>query len=344
MLRLPVEVAVGVVVVGTVLVGAAGPAAADAPVASDYESAITGVEPGTDAVEVEVTGAGSFLRLTAEPGHEVVVLGYADEPYLRFRDDGTVEANQESPATYVNESRTGTADVPEGVDAEDPPRWKRVADGGSHAWHDHRIHWMGSQPPAGVDRGGEVRRWTVPLRVDGEPVRVEGVLTYAEATPWWPWLLLVVAAGTAAWWLVRRRTTIATVAAGVAAATATALAAAEQLAIPAEAGRQPIPVAVPAIGLVLAVAALVLRGNQRNGRNLALAATAAAIGWALLRLDVFAKPVLVTDLAPTADRAGTAAVLALALGAAGALVSPPPRPTSSGTRPASRGPGGPTRR
>jgi hypothetical protein len=165
---------------------------------------------------------------------------------------------------------------------------------------------------------------------------VDGVLTYAHAAAWWPWALVVIAVGTALWLLARRLgppsrvAALATLAAGLAAAVAVALSGAEQLAIPAEAGRRLVPVVVPAVGVVLAAAALVLGRNDERAtlaRNLGLAAVAAAAGWALLRLDVFTKPVLVTDLAPGLDRAGTAVVLALSLTAAALLAlhpSPPP--------------------
>ncbi|HEV7759229.1 MAG TPA: hypothetical protein VGO78_09575 [Acidimicrobiales bacterium] len=316
-------------VVTALVVGTAGPAAADPPRPSDYRSTVTGMTPASEAVDVSVTGGDAFLRLRAAPGHEVVVLGYDDEPYLRFRPDGTVETNLESPATYVNTSLSGRAEIPADVDADDPPRWHPVADGGAYAWHDHRVHWMGSQPPVGVGRGDEVQGWTVPLRVDGRPVAVEGVLTYASAVAWWPWLLAVAAVAALATLLGRRApgSTTATATATITAAAcgvAVVLAAIEQLSIPAEAGRRWVPVLVPGVGVGLAVAALVLTMRRRRpivARNLALAAIAAAAGWGALRLAVFTKPVLVTALAPGLDRAGTALVLGLAVAAAGLAVA-----------------------
>jgi hypothetical protein len=303
-------------------------AAADPPRPSDYRSTITRVHPTTDAVEVSVTGGDAVLELRTEPGHEALVLGYDGEPYLRFRPDGAVEANLESPATYVNASLSGTAEVPPDVDAGDPPRWRRVAGGGAYAWHDHRVHWMGSQPPPGIDRGDEVRRWTVPLRVDDRPVTVDGVLAFAPAVAWWPWPVVVTGVGASVWMLGRRLSrplAVATLAAGGACVVAAALAAAEQLSIPAELGRSPLRVVVPAGGALAAMGALVLLlvGRGRHvplARNLGLAAVAAAAGWGLLRLAVFTKPVLVTDLAPGLDRAGTAGVLGLSLAAAALAV------------------------
>jgi hypothetical protein len=318
--------------VGGVVVGMASPAAADAPAASDYESVITGVSPSTDAVEVSVTGAGAFLDVRAEPGHEVVVLGYEDEPYLRIDADGTVETNLESPATYANATRSGDAPVPDDVDPTDPPRWQRVGGGGRYAWHDHRIHWMGTQPPADVERGGEIKRWTVPLSVDGEAVSVEGTLTYADAVPWWPWPLVVAAVAAAAWWIGRRSVRVGVAAAGLACALGTALSGIEQLSVPAEAGRRLLPVLTPAVGTVCAVGALMLLSRRRRPDltvNVGLSAVAAAVGWGLLRLAVFTKPVLVTDLEPVLDRTGTTAVLGLSLAATFSLIRAESQPASA---------------
>jgi len=311
------------------IVGTASAAGADVPGPSDYRSTIDEVQPSGEGFEVEVTGGDAFLELRAEPGHEVVVLGYDDEPYLRFRADGTVEANLESPATYVNATMSGTAEVPAGVHAVDPPRWDAVGHGGIYAWHDHRVHWMGSQRPVGVPRGGEIRRWTVPLRVDDRPVSIDGVLTLAPAVAWWPWPVAVAGIAVGTWVLGRRRSsagaTVAIWAAGVACGVAVAVAAVEQLSVPAEAGRRLVPVLVPACGLVVAVAAVVVRRRLMLARNLGLAAVAAALGWGLLRLAVFTKPVLVTELPPTLDRAGTAIALGLSLGAAALLAIRPAR-------------------
>ena len=52
-----------------------------------------------------------------------------------------------------------------------PPAWKTVAHGGHHAWHDHRIHFMGKDPSvvAGLSEGRPVE-WSggVPFTVDGD--------------------------------------------------------------------------------------------------------------------------------------------------------------------------------
>jgi hypothetical protein len=317
-------VVVGVLVGVLVVLGATAlPAAADAPGNSDYESVLTDVSPSTDAVEVAVTGAGAVFDLRVGPGHEVVVLGYEDEPYLRISADGTVEANLESPATYANASSSGETIAPTDIDPSGPPRWDEVGSGGHYAWHDHRIHWMSTQPPSGVARGELITDWTVPLEVDGEAVTVSGTLTYAEPVAWWPWPLAVVGFAGAGWLLARRSAVVGVLAAGVACALGLVLSGVEQLSIPADIERRLLPVLTPAVGAVVAVAALVMLARRRRPSlavNVGLGAVAAAVGWGLLRLSSFTKPVLVTDLSPTLDRLGTAAVLGLSFAAALSLI------------------------
>ena len=300
------------------LVLTAAPAAADSPRPTDYRSTITGVTPATPAVEASVVGGDAFLELRVAPGHEATVTGYDDEPYLRFADDGTVWENRNSPATYTNATRYGDAEVPAGVDPDAEPEWRRVADDGAYAWHDHRIHWMSPQTP-GVARGDDIQSWNVELLVDGEPVTIDGVLRYEPGVGWWPWVAaLGVLAVAGAVWLAGRRwthTTAARAAGGVGCLVAVVVAGAEQLAIPEEAGRSVLRFGVPAIGLVCAVVAVALRRRPRWAVPAGLASIAAVAGWAVRRLDVFTKPVLPTTLAPNLDRVGTALALGLAVGA-----------------------------
>ena len=71
-----------------------------------------------------------------------------------------------------NESRYGgSSSPPAGVDGES--QWVAVATDGSYAWHDHRAHWMSSEPPAGA-RGDEVLTGVIPLQVNGADVRCLG--------------------------------------------------------------------------------------------------------------------------------------------------------------------------
>jgi hypothetical protein len=347
------------------LVATAPPAAAaptaptDPPRPTDYRSTVTSLTPPTDAVRLSVVGGDAFLQLHVTRGHEVVVMGLNGRPYLRVGADGTVDENRNSPDTYTNRNRYAQVTVPRSVDPTGPPRWRRVGGGGSYVWHDHRIHWMSPEPPPGVTAGQTVQRWQVPLQVDGRTVTAAGILTLEPAEAWWPWALLVLAVGlavtVAGWRRGRQRgrdpspdrdrdqgngarrgwrsgwareTWVGTGAAGVACALATLVAVAAQMAIPEQAGRNVTSVVVPGVGVLCTAAAVGLRRRPGPASALALAATAAAGGWAILRVAVFTKSILPTNLAPDLDRAGTALAMGLAFAAAVLLSRPRPRPVA----------------
>ncbi len=46
---------------------------------------------------------------------------------------------------------TGDAELPAHADPPAEPEWETIATEGSFQWHDHRTHWMGTQPPAEVE-------------------------------------------------------------------------------------------------------------------------------------------------------------------------------------------------
>jgi hypothetical protein len=299
------------------LVLGASPAAADPPRPTDFRSTVTAVAPDADAVDARVVGGDAFLELEVADGHEVVVRGYGDEPYLRFRPDGTVERNRHSEATYLNDDRQGSVSLPAEADNTVPPEWDAVAHDGTYAWHDHRIHWMGGSTPPGAERGEVVQRWTVALEVDGTPTEVRGELVMVEDVSPLPWLALAVVAGAAVVLAGRRRPALAaTVAVLVAAGAALVAGGGEYAAAPAGSGADPLLVAVPATGLVAAIVALALR-RRAGGAAAALAAAAAVLGWCVLRASVLWTPVLPTDLPFALDRAATALALGLAAAAAG---------------------------
>ena len=164
------------------------PAAADPAGPSDFRSEVTGVTPERRAWHAEIRGGDAFLELPVDEGHTVIVEGYEGEPYLRFQPDGTVERNRLSTATYLNDDRRGAgvtipADA-QAADADTPPEWEAIADGGTYAWHDHRVHWMedavAQRRRAASGSPGAYDPWRVPLVVDGAPGEVQGILIYEE--------------------------------------------------------------------------------------------------------------------------------------------------------------------
>lgn len=310
------------------IVAPAAPAAADAPGPTDYRSEVTSLEPPAPGVGVEVVGGDGFLQVTVEEGHTLEVPGYSGEPYLRVLDDGTVQENQESAATYLNQSRQSTQ-LDRTFDPEAEPRWATVADDGRWAWHDHRIHYMGQGTPQGA-RTAEGVSWEVPMTADGTDVLVAGRYLLRNSPSPLPWLLGAVVL--AALVLVAARTLdpvtvggLAVLAAGVAGVIAGV---AQRAADPPGAPTSPLVVILPAVALVAGVLAVMQRGRVLRAVAV-LAGAAAAGGWAILHLPVLWNAELPTTLPAPADRAATAVALGAAVGAAivgvrsGAL-SPPP--------------------
>jgi hypothetical protein len=193
--------AVIVVVVAALLVAVgAAPAAAHAvggAQASNYQTRILSIEPMVPGLQVEVVDAGSRLRVRNHTGREVMVLGYASEPYLRVGPAGVFE-NRRSPATYLNRARINPAPPPPDASADAPPLWRRIGDGDTVTWHDHRAHWMGASDPPEVKAAPNrtqtvVPAWQAELRVGNQPVRVSGDLRWVPGPSPWPWVAVAVA-------------------------------------------------------------------------------------------------------------------------------------------------------
>jgi hypothetical protein len=305
--------------------GTAAPAAADPARPTDYESRIDAVTPEVDTISARIIGGDAFIELTVDPGTEVVVLDYQSPepaPYLRFLPDGTVQENTRSPATYLNESRYGRedeVDIPDGLSPDDEPVWRTVGSGGVHAWHDHRVHWMSTERPPGVEPGEPFQTQDVDLLVDGEPVAITVSVFLADPISPLPWLalILVAAVGLSALGWKRHALPVATISAAVASVLAVVAGQAELAEVPAGAGGTPLVVVVPAIGLATAaLAGLLLWRAKRGLAGVSLLASAACLGgWGVLRIMVLFKPVLPTTLPPNVDRAATA----LAIGVAAAV-------------------------
>src|SRR6476620_11261615 len=190
-----------VVLLGTLvlLVVSAGPASAhtiSGPRPSNYRSTVTKVEPPAPGVSVRIIDLGAKTELTNRTNTDVVVLGYEGEPYLRIGPDGVFE-NVHSAATYINRTRQGGS-VPEGVDTSPAlaPEWRKLSDGNSWAWHDHRAHYMGTGlPPVVQNSPGTFHHISV-----GEVKFVHNGVTSTAfvALDWvpgpssWPWIPVMV--------------------------------------------------------------------------------------------------------------------------------------------------------
>jgi hypothetical protein len=160
---------------------------------------VLGIVPSPPlGIVVDVRGGDDRLRLVNSSGSTVVVLGYEDEPYLRFGPHG-VDENLRSPAVYLNSDRYGKRPVPAAARPHAQPRWQRVAGRPIYEWHDHRIHWMSTVPPPAVQqqprKSSHLFDWQVPLRVSGQPFAIQGRLDYTPPPGGsWPWRTTIAAA------------------------------------------------------------------------------------------------------------------------------------------------------
>lgn len=299
-------IAVGLVVALTPSV-----AHADAAGPTDYRTTIVGIAPQVDGLEVSIEGGDSFVRLTAPSDAEVIVYGYAGEPYLRFAPDGTIATNRLSAATYENEDRFGVSEVPAFVDYQADPDWEQIGTGRTWAWHDHRSHWMAPEPPIGFEPGMSLPAQTIPITVDGQPVGITVETTLLAAPSWWPTavgILVGLQLVLLGWWLGPATATLTTLLVALA-AVVTGLG--QYLSLPVETGPLIVWWLMPAIALVAGLASIATYGRSDllTAGLLALSGLQLAL-WAFSRRAVFSRAVLPTDVAFWFDRATTGAALA----------------------------------
>ena len=328
------RVPLALLVAAVALLAGGRPAAADPPGPTNFRSTVDAIVPDVEGIEVSIVGGDGFLLLEVASGHTVEVPGYSGEPYLRFAADGTVEENTSSPAYDLNQSR-GRTDTSADADAE--PTWRVVATDGRWAWHDHRVHYMGSGDPAPDHASrGDGLRWTVPIVVDGTEVEVQGRYVLLAAPSPLPWFALAaVVAAAVVLGLTRLIEPVSAAGTAVLASGVFAVAAgwAQRGADPPGAPTSPLVVVLPVVAVIAGVIAVMQRGRVLRAVA-ALAGAAAAGGWALVRLAHLWTAVLPTTLDPALDRAAVAVALGATVAAAtlvvrsGALaaqrVGPPP--------------------
>jgi hypothetical protein len=143
------------------------------------------VQPPTEGLELEVVGGDRFLVLANGTGKPVTVMGYDNEPYLRFLPNRVVEVNTRAPSKYANEDRYALRPVPASADSKAPPRWQEVSSDGRYRWFDHRTHLMEKGTPPQVkdeSKRTKIFDWDVPMTVGGEPVKALGTLEWVPAS------------------------------------------------------------------------------------------------------------------------------------------------------------------
>lgn len=286
-------------------------ASADPAAPTNYRSHVSSAPAGITA---EVVGGDAFLRVRAEPGHEVTILGYGDEPWLRIDGAGTVERNRRSPATYLNEDRFAEVEPPPDADPSAAPVWEAVGTGGEWTWHEHRIHWMSADPPpavlAGDDEKVTVFTWFVPVVVDGQEDAVWGALAWEPDESGALWFTTGVV-GAVPLVLAGRRSRFGRNG-GILAGGVVALAISVGAWVSQPGGAVGgVPTGVLLGAIVFATGTVSLLGYHKRPRlsdHLALAALAGLVPWVLVHLETFSKPVLPTTLPVDLVRVLTAGV------------------------------------
>ncbi len=148
-----VRASIAVLVGSSFLLVFAAPASAhtiSGPKPTNFRSTVVSVTPPAPGVDVSIVDLGAKIQLTNHTNREVLVLGYEGEPYLRVGPQGVFE-NINSAATYLNTTVKGGV-VPGDVNTDPTatPNWKKISDGNTARWHDHRAHWMGGSLPPQV--------------------------------------------------------------------------------------------------------------------------------------------------------------------------------------------------
>ncbi len=184
--------------IGTVVV-AADPAGAHGVAGiqpSNFATEVRTIVPAERGLTVEAVDLGNKLQLDNRTGRDVTVLGYDNEPYLRVGPAGVFQ-NDRSPAVYLNRTRTGNVTVPRSADPSAPPQWRKIGDGTTVRWHDHRAHWLAATNPPEVQSNPGARhlvqRWTVTLVRDGTRIAVHGDVVWIPGPSPWGFVAVAVA-------------------------------------------------------------------------------------------------------------------------------------------------------
>lgn len=146
---------------------------------------VDSIDPELPGIEhIHVDSLRAQFEVAAAPGHEVLVLGYNNEPYLRVDSFGRSWGNTSAPSWRANLSADGSTATSEDSHEGAVPTWEQLGTPTRVVWHDHRIHWMLPEPPTNADDDGTVSDWEMHMVVDGEPVTVKGRLTYDPTVSW----------------------------------------------------------------------------------------------------------------------------------------------------------------
>ena len=175
----------------------------DAVQPRNTQSVIESISPELpDDVHVSIVGSDTYVRVQSH-AHEIQVLGYEGEPYLRITKDGVVQVNDSSQTTVLNSDRYGSVDL-SNFKKSSIPKWRTIATNGDAMWHDHRSHWMSPIKPGVIDDQGTVLRWVIPMYVDGTVTNIHGTL-YLQSSASALWWVFVFVVGALSAWLATKK-------------------------------------------------------------------------------------------------------------------------------------------
>jgi len=223
------------------------------------EALITATAPALPTgVKIDIVGTDTFVRVRAT-GHEVQIRGYEQEPYIEISTSGQVRVNTNSITYLLNQTRFGS-DVPSIT--TDDITWETVSTTGEYMWHDHRVHWMSSKPPATMNDEGLIQTWEIPLTIDLADVVVSGELYLRDAASrlWWGIGALVVVLMVAFSMFQRRALLWALCGVSTAGVIVGAI---EYLGLPQDARITPLMFVFSAVALLLSVLALIANATKR---------------------------------------------------------------------------------
>ncbi|MCL4293280.1 MAG: hypothetical protein KJ056_09670 [Acidimicrobiia bacterium] len=349
MVRVHRGVVAALIALGTVAVGATPAYAHGAGGAqpTNYKTTISRISPKVEGLRVRPVDFGARLELTYTGPGTVTVEGYDGEPFLRVGRGG-VFRNERSPATFLNRSSVPAVAPPARFDPEAPPEWRRVSTGRTVRWHDHRAHWMASEPPDAV----KADPWYCQVVIDGWEVRllhgdrrvtVTGDVTWFPPPRPWRWAAVVAAATVAVVGagLTRRWPAVLLVALAVLSVTETL-----HLVGALRFGVEPVTTrfasGVYSFGAIAASAVAAIGLARRPGRDVTplafVAGLAMFLAGGVADLATLGKALVPSTLPATANRV----FVALALGLGAGVVITAARHLRPDPRPA--GPPGPDRR
>jgi len=149
-----------------------------------YVTTVTRVTPAVQGLTATSARDGESITVRNTSSTPVIVDGYQGEPYLKITAHG-VWQNALSPAVYLNKEQT-IGNIPNDADAKRPPKWKKIDDGHTASWHDHRIHWMGSTEPPSVQKDPDhehlIANWRIPVVAGTTKGRIAGTLVYEPSS------------------------------------------------------------------------------------------------------------------------------------------------------------------